>query len=243
MLHAAAACPIFGRRSAHVHYLQPPVLLGIRPSQRARTQAMHLWLLDSVDYDWRITQQRRRRLLRFSCMLGIVAGRMSSINDKWGDHRNAAFILRRCLSLCGVNDLLLGSDDNYSNADDDQYNDHFEDDNHDDNDSGGDADEDIDHLYHDDDYDNDRDFRCVRRQHRRRHQERDTGRISRTACCDLMEVPCRCVAAECLYRLTEPHLCLTHRCRCSCRRPSRSSIFSQRTSYQDHRRSKGSYFF
>ncbi len=71
VLSAAAACPVtvFGRRDKHLHHLQPPSPLGIKPSQRALTFAssVRLWVYaNTLPY-----------LLRYCCPLSTLACRLA----------------------------------------------------------------------------------------------------------------------------------------------------------------------
>ena len=112
LLRAAAACPVFGPRAANAHCLQPHALLCIRPSQRARALAMHLSRAEGFP-----SERSRARLLRFSCMLAAVAALLSSIGGDNRGSRHAARIIRRCLSMHGVNDMLRLSCDHYDDDD------------------------------------------------------------------------------------------------------------------------------
>lgn len=71
VLSAAAACPatVFGRRGKHLHYLQPPSPLGIKPSQRALTfvSSVRLWVYANT----------RPYLLRYCCPLSALACRLA----------------------------------------------------------------------------------------------------------------------------------------------------------------------
>jgi hypothetical protein len=118
LLRAAAACPVFGPRAANAHCLQPHALLRIRPSQRAHALAMHLWRAEGF-----ASQRSRARLLRFSCMLAAVAALLSSIGGGSGGSRHAALIIRRCLSMHGVNYMLRLSRDVDDDDDDDDTDD------------------------------------------------------------------------------------------------------------------------
>jgi hypothetical protein len=120
LLHAAAACNIFGSREANAHYMQPHAQLRLRPSQRARALSVHLWR--AHDFGCERSIFRRRRLLRFSSMFAAVASRLSFMREYCTGSRYAACIMRRCLSMHGVNDLLRLLPD----VDDDHH--HHEDD-------------------------------------------------------------------------------------------------------------------
>jgi hypothetical protein len=73
MLHAAVACPIFARRAAHVHNLQPHALPGVQPSQRVRAVAMCVWRSDGFAAEWNALLRQRLQLQRCGSMLGAVS--------------------------------------------------------------------------------------------------------------------------------------------------------------------------
>ena len=90
----AAACPIFGRRSMHAHYLQPPALLGISPSQHS---------LELASLPQRCRYNQRLRLLCCSCPLSLVAYRLACVIDHEGncnfDRKAVAYIFKCSLGI------------------------------------------------------------------------------------------------------------------------------------------------
>lgn len=90
VLHAASACPIFGFRSASVHFLQPPARYGMMRSQLSLERAsMQQWCHGN----------QRLRLLCCSCPLSTVASRLADDEGSRSfDRRFAANILKRCFS-------------------------------------------------------------------------------------------------------------------------------------------------
>jgi hypothetical protein len=90
----AAACPIFGHRIMHAHYLQPPAQLGIAPSQRSLELAsLPQWCHDD----------QRLRMLCCCSPLSFVAYRLASVighEDACNFQRQAiVFIIKRSLSI------------------------------------------------------------------------------------------------------------------------------------------------
>ena len=109
VLHAAAACPIFGPRSARAHYLQPPAQLGLTLSQRSLNRAsMQLWCRDN---------KQRVQLVCFSCPLSTLAFRLV-VNERERscsfEHRAIVSIMRRCLSVYARR-LWIGLDRSFGN--------------------------------------------------------------------------------------------------------------------------------
>lgn len=104
VLHAAAACPIFGRRAVHagLHYLQPPAMFTIRPSQRALEFAVKLWPDGGRGACRKMLHRQRLQLLRFCCVLGAVASRLSFIDKQNSGRGVAARVMCRCLNERGV---------------------------------------------------------------------------------------------------------------------------------------------
>jgi hypothetical protein len=104
VLLAAAARSIFRLGFMRSHYFQPPRLHCIQPSQRAVARAMHVLRDGVLAADCSTVQRQRLQLLRFSGALGTVAFRITSTDQQ----RPAlcAFIMRRCLSMHGVEHLL-----------------------------------------------------------------------------------------------------------------------------------------
>ena len=91
VLSAAAACPIFGRRSLHAQYLQPPAQLGFKPS--LELLSMQLRCRDNG---------QRVRLLCCSCPLSILAFRLAGAVDRHTpglQHRVVAHMMKRCFSV------------------------------------------------------------------------------------------------------------------------------------------------
>ena len=94
MSNIAAACPIFGRRCVHAHYLQPPAQLGIGPSQRRLELAsLPQWHRDN----------QRLPLLCCSCPLSLVAYRLACVIDHEGncnfDRKAVAYIFKCSLGI------------------------------------------------------------------------------------------------------------------------------------------------
>ena len=106
MMHAAAACPIFGFRHTH-NQLQPLAWLSIRPFLSAPQLAM--WLRDTTSNSRRKLSNRSRRRLLCFVQLGVVASRLCFFSDtnvqrswRWV-FDFFKIIIRRCLSVRGVN--------------------------------------------------------------------------------------------------------------------------------------------
>jgi hypothetical protein len=165
VLLAAAARSIFRLGFMRSHYFQPPRLLCIQPSQRAVSRAMHVWRDGVFAADCSTVQRQRLQLLRFSGALGTVAVRITSRDQQRFDPAHCALIMRRCLSMHGVEHLLRlldhddddrddggggddddasssSSDDDDDDDDDDDYDDYDDDDDDDDDDDGADDDDD-----------------------------------------------------------------------------------------------------
>ena len=107
MMHAAAACPIFGSRHTH-NQLQPLAWrLGIRPFLSAPQLAR--WLCDTTSNSRRKLSNRSRSRLLCFVQLGVVASRMCFFSDtnvqRWV-FNFFKIIIRRCLSERGVNVVL-----------------------------------------------------------------------------------------------------------------------------------------
>jgi hypothetical protein len=114
VLHAAAACPIFGRRAVHagLHYLQPPAMFTIRPSQRALEFAVKLWPDGGRGACRKMLHRQRLQLLCCSCPLSALAFRLarviilnsSAIYRHEGSRSRqqwvVSLIMRRCLRVC-----------------------------------------------------------------------------------------------------------------------------------------------
>ena len=96
VLHTAAACPVFDRRSVRAH-LQPPAQLAIMLSQLSLNLAsMQVWCSDN---------KQRVQLLCCCCPLSTLAPRLvRAVNRRQGSRsfeiRAMAHIMRRCLILC-----------------------------------------------------------------------------------------------------------------------------------------------
>jgi hypothetical protein len=99
VFHAAAACPIFGRRRVHLQYLQLPVLLGMRLSQRSLERAnVQLWCHDN---------KQRAQLLCCSSPLSMLAFRLArAVNRREGSRRfeltAIARVMKRCFSVVAL---------------------------------------------------------------------------------------------------------------------------------------------
>ncbi len=106
MMHAAAACPIFGCRHTR-NQLQPLAWLGIQPFLSA--PQLSRWLCDTTSNSRRKLSNRSRRRLLCFVQLGVVASRMCFFAHSNIQRRFSIFskiIIRRCLSVRGVNLLL-----------------------------------------------------------------------------------------------------------------------------------------
>ena len=115
---AAAARCIFRLGFMRSHYFQPPRLLCIQPSQRAVARAMHVWRDGEFAADCSTAQRQRLQLLRFSGALGTVAVRITSRDQQRFDPAHCALIMRRCLSMHGVEHLLRLLDHDDDDRDD-----------------------------------------------------------------------------------------------------------------------------
>jgi hypothetical protein len=105
LLHrAAAACHVMGPRDAHARFLQPHFGLLMRPSDRAPELAA--LMLRRTGTGSKMARVRLRRLLRFSCISSDVAARLCSHKGHFVEPYYLAFIIRRCLSVLCVKDLL-----------------------------------------------------------------------------------------------------------------------------------------
>ena len=105
LLHrAAAACHVFGPRDANARFLQPHCGLLMRPSVRAPELAA--LMLRRTGTGSKMARVRLRRLLRFSCISSDVAARLCSHEGHFVGPYYLAFIIRRCLSVLCVKDLL-----------------------------------------------------------------------------------------------------------------------------------------
>jgi hypothetical protein len=161
VLSAAAACPIFGPRTARAHYLQPPVPLGILPSQRSLELAsLQLWCHD----------KERQRLFCCGCLLSTLALRLAHVAVHEGGHhmerRVVIRIMKRCLSIvawrfwqepelhyCAY--YKTEGDSVYDDTSDDDVDDDADDDDDDRDDDEDDDDEDEDDEDDDDDDEDD----------------------------------------------------------------------------------------
>jgi hypothetical protein len=102
VLNAAAACPIFGLRSARAHYLQPPAQLGLTLSQRSLDRVpLQLWCRDN---------KQRVSLMCCSCLLSILAFRLA--RDVRSEHWVVGNIMRRCFSVYALRLLIDQFDHN-----------------------------------------------------------------------------------------------------------------------------------
>jgi hypothetical protein len=105
LLHrAAAACHVMGPRAANARFLQPHCGLLMRPSVRAPELAA--LMLRRTGIGSKMARVRLRRLLRFSCISSDVAARLCSHRGHFVESYYLAFIIRRCLSVFCVKDLL-----------------------------------------------------------------------------------------------------------------------------------------
>jgi hypothetical protein len=94
--NAAAACPIFGRRSLRAHCLQPPAQLGFMLPQRSLESAsMQPWCRDS---------RQRAQLLCCCCPLSTLSFHLAqAVNRR--QHRDrfelwaTAQIMKRCFGI------------------------------------------------------------------------------------------------------------------------------------------------
>jgi hypothetical protein len=105
VLNAAAACPIFGPRSARAHYLHPPAQFNFTLSPRALELAsLQLWCRDN--------KQRLQLLCCSSCPLSALALRLAravtrSKGSHCVQHLPTAFkdIVKRCFSAFALTAL------------------------------------------------------------------------------------------------------------------------------------------
>jgi hypothetical protein len=110
VLNAAAACPIFDRRS--VHYLQPPAPLAFSLSPRALELAsLQPWCRDNT---------QRAQLLCSCCPLSTLAFRLPrAVNRCEGSRslelRATAHIMKHCFSVLALR-LWAGSAENDVNT-------------------------------------------------------------------------------------------------------------------------------
>jgi hypothetical protein len=105
LLHrAAAACHVMGPRAPNARFLQPHCGLLMRPSDRAPELAA--LMLRRTGTGSKMARVRLRRLLRFSCISSDVAARLCSHRGHFVGPYYLAFIIRRCLSVLCVKDLL-----------------------------------------------------------------------------------------------------------------------------------------
>jgi hypothetical protein len=98
VLNAAAACAVFGRRTARAHYLQPPPQLGFKVSQR---------LLELASLQpWCHGNKQRARLLCCCHPLSNLALRLAREVDREGGCRlqwsAVARIMARCLAVAAA---------------------------------------------------------------------------------------------------------------------------------------------
>ena len=157
VLLAAAARSIFRLGFMRSHYFQPPRLLCIQPSQRAVARAMHVWRDGVLAADCSTVQRQRLQLLRFSGALGTVAVRMTSTDQQRFDPAHGALIMRRCLSMHGVEHLLRLLDHDDDDCDTHTDSEDADDGDGGDDDGGNDDDDDDDDDDEDDDDDDDDD--------------------------------------------------------------------------------------
>ena len=98
VLNAAAACPVFGRRTARAHYLQPPPQLGFPLSQHSLAIASLLQL-------WFCGNKQRAQLLCCSGALFDLAFRLARAANKQEsrffevERCFTAVIMKRCFSV------------------------------------------------------------------------------------------------------------------------------------------------
>ena len=98
MLNAAAACPVFGRRTARAHYLQPPPQLAFKLPPR---------LLELATLQpWCYGNKQRVRLLCCCRPLSTLAIRLAREVDREGGCRlhwsAVARIIACCLAVCAM---------------------------------------------------------------------------------------------------------------------------------------------
>jgi hypothetical protein len=99
VLSAAAACPIFGPRSVHAHYLQPPAELGPTLSQRSLEHVQELLCRDN---------KQRVQLVCCSSPLSTLARHLvgASNSSQVVIHWHAiASIMKRCFSGFALQDF------------------------------------------------------------------------------------------------------------------------------------------
>ena len=139
VLLAAAARSIFRLGFMRSHCFQPPRLLCIQPSQRAVARAMHVWRDGVLAADCSTVQRQRLQLLRFSGALGTVAVRITSTDQQRFDPAHGALIMRRCLSMHGVEHLLRLLDHDDDDCDTHNDSEYADDDGGGDDDGGDDC--------------------------------------------------------------------------------------------------------
>lgn len=96
MLNAAAACPVFDRRSLRAHYRRPPAQLVFTLAQRALELAsLQPWCRNNA---------QRARLLCRSCPLSTLAFRMCRAFNRRASNRSfevgaMAHVMKRCFGI------------------------------------------------------------------------------------------------------------------------------------------------
>ncbi len=105
-LNVAAACPVFGRRTARAHYLQPPAQLAFKLPP-------HLLELAFSLQPWCHGRQRLQLLIS-CCPLSTVAFRLARVTGRHESHRAVeqkiiARILMRCISISALQDWAVGA--------------------------------------------------------------------------------------------------------------------------------------
>ena len=99
VLNAATACPVFERRTARAHYLQPPLQLAFKLPPR---------LLELASLQpWCHGNKQRVRLLCCCCPLSVVAFRMTRVTGRHECHRAVeqraiVRIMMRCFSMLAL---------------------------------------------------------------------------------------------------------------------------------------------
>ena len=107
LLNVAAACPVFGRRTARTHYLQPPPQLAFKLPPRLLGLALSL-------QPWCHSRQRVR-LLMSCCPLSTVAFRLTRSTGRHEgrravEQRAIARIMMRCISTSALRMWAAGTD-------------------------------------------------------------------------------------------------------------------------------------
>jgi hypothetical protein len=108
VLNAAAACPVFGRRTARAHYLQPPPQLAFKLQPR---------LLELASLQpWCHGYKQRLRLLCCCRPLSVVAFRLARATGRHESHRAVelraiAYIMARGIRIMALRMWTGGTSD------------------------------------------------------------------------------------------------------------------------------------